>query len=559
MPCPNTSVLRDYQQDKLSPELRARVEDHVERCGLCSGAVQRGRGRTSRDMVQAPGPGAVDPGDSLPMISGAEAFVDPLIGTRAGEYEIVDQLGQGGMGVVYLGRHPLIGKEVALKVLRPEAAENADHARRMLKEAQSVNAIRHRAIVDIFGFGQLPDGRHYLAMEYLRGEPLGHWFRRTYPAPVEQVMELMEALCSALQAAHGARVIHRDLKPGNIFVHEDERGRLEIKLLDFGLAKQVSEKTTGRTLGTPNYMAPEQIHLRVEVSPQTDLYSMGVLAYELLTGDLPFGSKPDIGSILRAHLDQAPRHPSELRQDLPPALEELLLGLLEKDPARRPTSAEAVRQRSREIRESIRTDVPAARAPRAVPPAAQASTPAAPVHPFPWKSLLGGGVLLAAGTVGVLAWLEGSTGTPAASSNDVALAAEAGPAPAPGPAASAAVAAAPDIPKPSPAAPSAPQGASRTPPPAVPAVVRAAPAPVSPAAAATPPVATPAPSPSAAAPNTSQLMARLEALEARVDADDEAAQSMLVVARTKVREASSASQRQAVVKLLDEFERKYLP
>ncbi|MBM4381702.1 MAG: protein kinase, partial [Deltaproteobacteria bacterium] len=413
MPCPNASVLRDFQLDKLTPDLQARIADHVGRCGLCSGTVQRGRGRTSGDRARAQAPGEPDPGDSLPVISEADELVDPLIGTRAGEYEIVEQLGQGGMGVVYLGRHPLIGKEVALKVLRPDAAENADHARRMLKEAQSVNAIRHRAIVDIFGYGQLPDGRHYLAMEYLQGEPLGQWFRRTFPAPIDLVLELMEALCSALQAAHAARFIHRDLKPGNVFVHEDDRGRLEVKLLDFGLAKQVSEKTTGRALGTPNYMAPEQIHLRVDVSAQTDLYSLGVLAYELVTGDLPFGTKPDIGSILRAQLEEAPRHPSQLRADLPPALEELLLSLLEKGPSRRPASAEVVRQQVRDIRASI-TSPSTARA--GSTPSASPGAGGAPQRPFPWKPLLAGGVLLAAGTVGMLALLEDG-GAPAGSSN----------------------------------------------------------------------------------------------------------------------------------------------
>jgi len=479
--------------------------------------------------------------------------------------------------VVYLGRHPLIGKEVAIKVLRLDAAENADHARRMLKEAQSVNAIRHRAIVDIFGFGQLPDGRHYLAMEYLQGEPLGQWFRRTFPAPLEQVLELLEALCSALQAAHGARVIHRDLKPGNVFVHEDEQGRLEIKLLDFGLAKQVSEKTTGRTLGTPNYMAPEQIHLRADVSPQTDLYSLGVLAYELFTGDLPFGTKADIGSILRAHLEESPRPPSELRPELPREIEQLLLALLDKDPAHRPSSAEEVRQRLRTLREQ-----PAAPRPVQAPSPAGSSRksspvpadrpPQAPDRDFPWKALVTGGVLVAAGTAGVLAWLEQGEDAPAPQQAAPGVSAQVAPAePSPAPTAPA--------PRPAPRPGPAANAAPRTP--TAPAAaeiwdVDALPAPVrAPAVQGPPPVvgaparrdpgakdpsgAPPSPRPAAASPTPAQMMARLESLEARVDADDEAAQSMLVVARTKARAASTPAQREAVVRLLDEFEKKYLP
>ncbi|MEN9800349.1 MAG: hypothetical protein RL653_4046 [Pseudomonadota bacterium] len=346
MPCPNASVLRDYQLEKLSDELHERVSSHVSRCRECAQAMRRTRPRMSREV------------ETVPQVQ------DPLIGTRAGEYDLVQRIGHGGMGVVYLGRHPLIGKEVAVKVLRPDAAENADHARRMLKEAQAVNAIQHHAIVDIFGFGELPDGRHYLVMEFLRGEPLNDWLHRTFPAPLQSVISLLDVLCGALQAAHDARVVHRDLKPGNLFIRENERGELELKLLDFGLAKRESEKTSGRTLGTPNYMAPEQIHQKVPISPQTDLYSLGVLLYELLTGELPYGRKEDIASILRGHVDEAPRPPRELRPELPEALEHLVLDLLEKDPALRPASAEEVRQRLREIRESL---VPTAEHPRVVP------------------------------------------------------------------------------------------------------------------------------------------------------------------------------------------------
>ena len=562
MPCPNASVLRDFQLERLSAELHERISGHVSRCTECARAVRRRAPRPSRELE------AVQQ--------------DSLIGTRAGEYDLVQRIGHGGMGVVYLGRHPLIGKEVAVKVLRQEAADNADHARRMLKEAQAVNAIQHRAIVDIFGFGELPDGRHYLVMEFLRGEPLNDWFQRTFPAPVLQVLDLVDVLCGALSAAHGARVVHRDLKPSNLFIREDEHGGLELKLLDFGLAKRESEKTSGRTLGTPNYMAPEQIHQASPITAQTDLYSLGVLLYELLTGELPYGRKEDIASILRGHLEEAPRPPRSLRPELPEPLEHLVLELLEKDPSHRPSSADEVRRRLREIRPSLEQAAPQPRLPRrttslpmapagdeARPPSrpqarraddvprtagAHEEPAAAPARSrVPWRPLAAVAGVAAAGALFILAWphlvaqLGSSAESPAEPNPEESAAASPSlPAPLPQPKVR------PQPAAPRPAAPAAVQA----PRPAVPAVRSATPG---------PPPETPTgegqdPGPSAASlrKRVDTLTARLKQSVEREEDVDTSALAHLARLRGRLDQDDSAAGRAAVSRGLDDVERLYL-
>ncbi|MBN8229548.1 serine/threonine protein kinase [Corallococcus macrosporus] len=314
----------------------------------------------------------------------ASALSDPLIGLKLGEYELRSRIGVGGMGLVYDGIQPLIGKRVAVKVLRPELAHSSEQVARLLAEARAVNAIRHRGIIDIFGFGQLPDGRQYIVMEYLEGQPLDAILAEKGRIPVPEALSLLDEVLAALGAAHGAGVVHRDLKPSNIFLVRQPDGSRYVKLLDFGLAKR-GEGPTGRTaqtrtdmvVGTPEYMAPEQARGQ-SVGPMTDLYAMGVVTFEIITGRLPFiGSSPV--DLLMKHVEARPPRPSEFVPDLPPAVDAFILQMLTKDPETRPNSADVLRQHLAKLRRTLRATRTNPTAPAPVEPAPPKPAPAVAV------------------------------------------------------------------------------------------------------------------------------------------------------------------------------------
>ncbi|WP_171810223.1 serine/threonine-protein kinase, partial [Corallococcus exiguus] len=304
----------------------------------------------------------------------ATAITDPLIGLKLGEYELRSRIGVGGMGLVYDGIQPLIGKRVAVKVLRPELAHSSEQVARLLAEARAVNAIRHRGIIDIFGFGQLPDGRQYIVMEYLDGQPLDAILAEKGRLPVPEALSLLDEVLAALGAAHGAGVVHRDLKPSNIFLVRQPDGTRYVKLLDFGLAKRgegptvrTAQTRTDMVVGTPEYMAPEQARGQ-SVGPMTDLYAMGVVTFEIITGRLPFiGSSPV--DLLMKHVEARPPRPSEFVPDLPPAVDAFILQMLTKDPETRPGSADALRQHLSKLRRTLRATRTNPTAPAPVEPA----------------------------------------------------------------------------------------------------------------------------------------------------------------------------------------------
>ncbi|WP_257454661.1 serine/threonine-protein kinase [Archangium lipolyticum] len=288
---------------------------------------------------------------------GIPSVADPLLGTQLGEYIIQEQIGIGGMGIVYRGEQPLIGKKVAIKVLRPDVGDQSMYVERLLVEARAVNAIRHRGIIDIFSFGKMPDGRQYFVMEYLEGSPLDTWLDLRGPLSVHEAIRLSDEILDALTAAHEAGVIHRDLKPNNIFLARQPGGGHYVKVLDFGLAKQLSnspglsqQTLHGLIIGTPEYMAPEQVR-GDPVSPKTDLYAFGIILFQLLTGQRPFTARAPMEYLVH-HLEHTPPSPLELKPELPPALAKLVLRLLEKAPAARP-SAEEVRASLQEILDGL--------------------------------------------------------------------------------------------------------------------------------------------------------------------------------------------------------------
>jgi eukaryotic-like serine/threonine-protein kinase len=272
----------------------------------------------------------------------AEPLVEPddlLPGAKAGPWIVERELGRGGMGSVYGVHHEEIGKRAALKVMHRRLV-TTQSAERMLVEARVVNQVGHPNIVDIFETGTLPDGRPYIVMERLEGVPLAVRADEGKILP-DQVISILLQICDALIAAHAARVVHRDLKLDNVFLidNPDDPQYPRVKLLDWGIAKIISADVRhtieGQLVGTPQYLAPEQAR-GAAVSAQTDVYSLGVMAFELFLEQLPFEAETS-AEIMAMHLRATPPAPSELWPEIPPGLENLLLAMLAKDPDARPT------------------------------------------------------------------------------------------------------------------------------------------------------------------------------------------------------------------------------
>jgi eukaryotic-like serine/threonine-protein kinase len=290
---------------------------------------------------------------------------DPALGAAVLGYVLQKRIGVGGMGIVYHAVEPNIGRSAAVKVLLPEVARDAALVERLIGEARAANAIGDRGIVDIFGFGALPDGRQCIVMELLRGVSLEEELARLKSngerMPLTRAFTIIEGVASSLQAAHNAGVVHRDLKPSNIFLCRQGDGTEFTKLLDFGIAKLESKlsgnspKTaTNLLMGTPAYMSPEQARGK-PASPSMDLYALGVISFELLTGQLPFVAD-NVVNMLMAHQQDTPPSPSDFAP-ISPAAEQLVLSLLQKDPLRRPPSTGAVRDEIRNRRLALTTIV----------------------------------------------------------------------------------------------------------------------------------------------------------------------------------------------------------
>lgn len=260
-----------------------------------------------------------------------------------GPYRLVSLLGVGGMGQVFLGEHPAIGSRVAVKVLSRDCLAHPELVDRFFAEALTVNRIRHEGIVNVLDLAQLPDGRPYIVMEFLTGAPLNAVIQRAGALPIGSFVRVIVEVLDALAAAHQGGVIHRDLKPDNLFVTPNGRA----KVLDFGIAKlmpefghQGSETKTGALLGTPHYMAPEQVR-GGNVDARTDIYAVGCILYEGLTGRRPFLGAT-LYELFQQHLEAMPVLPTLLRPELPPALQEIILCALAKNPAERFASAAAM-------------------------------------------------------------------------------------------------------------------------------------------------------------------------------------------------------------------------
>jgi serine/threonine-protein kinase len=259
------------------------------------------------------------------------------VGQTIGNYRITTKLGEGGMGVVYLAEHPVIGKKVAMKAIHPELSRNAEVVSRFMTEAKSVNQIGHEHIVDIADFGNTPDGDFYFVMELLQGEPLSERLKRDGALPPQRAIAIATQIADALAASHDHGIIHRDLKPENVFLISRGGDHDFVKVLDFGLAKltsgeeRMTHKTrTGYLMGTPYYMSPEQCEGKAEIDPRSDIYSLGVLLFEMLTGKVPFGGE-GYGEIIVKHITMPPPSVRSLVQQVTHELDLILYRALAKN------------------------------------------------------------------------------------------------------------------------------------------------------------------------------------------------------------------------------------
>ena len=274
-----------------------------------------------------------------------------VVGEKLGSFQVTGTLGVGAMGVVYKAVHEPTGKVAAVKVVNKEIAQRGKAYERFQREADILQQFRHPNIVRFLAVGRF-QGTSYIAMEFISGKTLEQALEARGALPWKEVVELGVQMCEALQYAHDHGVVHRDLKPSNLMVTDDGR----VKLTDFGIAKDLDKTAltaTGRTLGTAAYMAPEQIRGTPEVSHKTDMYALGCVLYQMLTGQAPFTGATHV-VLMHCHLNEPPPRPSAKLAEVPKALDDLVLQLMAKSPTDRPWDAAAVSVKLAELLEKAK-------------------------------------------------------------------------------------------------------------------------------------------------------------------------------------------------------------
>ena len=364
--CPTTEVLSDYVLGKLPDEALRALAAHAADCPSCQFELQTRDGTTDSLILQIRRPPRTDAlndephlskalrqAQSLATASGREPAAHPWLAPaqaadelgRLGPYRVLRLIGAGGMGMVYQGEDPHLRRRIALKVMTPALAEGDGPRQRFLREARAMASLTHDHIVPIYHVGE-ERGVLYLAMPFLEGETLESRLKRVGPPqgrtalPLAEVLRIGREIADGLDAAHARGLIHRDVKPSNVWL---EAGRDRVKILDFGLSRALQSDDrltrTGNVLGTPEFMSPEQANGQ-PLDARSDLFSLGGVLYLLCTGMSPFKRASEFDTMLAVARDEPPS-PRDLNPDLPAATADFILHLLAKDPDRRPSSARA--------------------------------------------------------------------------------------------------------------------------------------------------------------------------------------------------------------------------
>ena len=333
--CLDARTLAAFAAGALEPARLPAVEAHLARCSACRTVVaDAARGTPVRaETLKLWGDGG----------SNSEGWLAPALAPGdliAKKYRIESRLGSGGMGVVFAARHLELGHQVAIKVLH---RGGDDAAARFLREARTCARLASDHVPRVFDVGRLPEGPPYIVMEYLVGRDLGRVLSDGQVAIADAVRYLLDA-GAALSVVHAAGIVHRDLKPANLFLVTRGEGRAIVKVLDFGLSKVIAASgftwsslsltAKGTAPGSPLYMSPEQIRAVRDIDARTDIWSLGVILYELVTGQQPFRA-PTLAAAVLAIGKDVPARPSTLRAGIPPALEAAILRCLEKRPEAR--------------------------------------------------------------------------------------------------------------------------------------------------------------------------------------------------------------------------------
>jgi WD40 repeat protein len=430
-PCPTSEELESLLRGLAPAAALEPLARHLEHCDACALRAQRlgaedtlehalrtaagttppPHGPEVQELIErleslhpaalpTAGPPAAADGATPAPLSGPAAAYDFLAPAREPEeigriahYRVLRLIGQGGMGMVFAAEDTYLRRPVALKVMKPALAADGTARQRFLREAQAAAAIRHEHIVTIYQVGE-ERGVVFLAMEFLQGEPLDRWLRRGCRTGPDEVVRLGREIAVGLTAAHAQGLIHRDVKPANVWLEAlpaeagDPSPRYRAKLLDFGLARTARDDLhltrPGTVVGTPAYMAPEQARGEA-VDARCDLYSLGCVLYRLCTGRLPFPAD-NLMALLTALATESPPAVGDLAPDVPPALAELVLRLLARDPADRPPSAQAVVEELRALEREVVawSGTPGSRSGIEAPPADPTPTlPAAPAKTRP--------------------------------------------------------------------------------------------------------------------------------------------------------------------------------
>lgn len=343
--CPSPEELQGWVQGQVTSDRSAALETHIEACPACQTQVGSLKDASDRAAIASPAEDVtLEPSASfLAEFSAAAAPIPPAPAATAPlpevpGYEILRELGRGGMAIVYLARHQRLKRLTALKFLNEQGLRNAYCLARFRTEAEAIARLKHASVLQIYEIGEHA-GRPFVALEYVTGGTLAQY--RGQALPVEEAVRLIEGIARGVQAVHEAGIIHRDLKPSNILLESSQP-----KVSDFGLARLsdgLNEETPmGALLGTPQYMSPEQANGdMLAIGPATDIYALGAIFYELLVGKPPLVA-PTVIETLRLVRECPPVPPRQLRPELPASLEAACLRCLAKNPAERFPSARAL-------------------------------------------------------------------------------------------------------------------------------------------------------------------------------------------------------------------------